>query len=63
MDLPHPGIKRGSLALQADSLPADPSGKPMIGQDAAFTLKTFLNTSGKVLSVPLQGCDTLLTDF
>ena len=28
MDLPHPGIKRGSPALQVDSLPAELSGKP-----------------------------------
>jgi len=25
-DLPHPGIKPGSLALQADSLPSEPPG-------------------------------------
>ena len=28
MDLPGPGIERGSLALQADSLPTELSGKP-----------------------------------
>ena len=27
-DLPDPGIKPGSLALQADSLPSEPPGKP-----------------------------------
>ena len=27
-DLPDPGIKLGSLALQADSLPTEVSGKP-----------------------------------
>ena len=27
-DLPHPGIKPGSPALQADSLLSGPSGKP-----------------------------------
>ena len=27
-DLPDPGIKLGSLALQADSLSAEPLGKP-----------------------------------
>ena len=26
-DLPNPGIKPGSSALQADSLPSEPSGK------------------------------------
>ena len=28
-DLPNPGIKLGSLALQADSLPTELSGKPI----------------------------------
>ena len=28
-DLPNPGIKPGSPALQADSLPSEPPGKPM----------------------------------
>ena len=27
-DLPNPGIKPGSPALQADSLPSEPPGKP-----------------------------------
>ena len=27
-DLPHPGIEPGSPALRADSLPAEPPGKP-----------------------------------
>ena len=29
-DLPHPGIKPGSPALQADSLPSEPPRKPVI---------------------------------
>ena len=29
-DLPNPGIEPGSLALQADSLPSEPPGHPMI---------------------------------
>ena len=29
-DLPDKGIKPGSLALQADSLPREPPGKPLI---------------------------------
>ena len=29
-DLPNPGIKPRSLALQADSLPAEPQGKPRL---------------------------------
>ena len=30
VDLPNPGIEQGSPALQADSLPAELSGKPEI---------------------------------
>ena len=29
-DLPNPGIEPGSLALQADSLPSEPLGKPLM---------------------------------
>ena len=29
-DLPNPGIKPGSPALQADALPSEPPGKPSI---------------------------------
>ena len=29
-DLPNPGIEPGSLALQADSLPSEPPGKPQL---------------------------------
>ena len=29
-DLPNPGVEPGSPALQADSLPSEPSGKPSI---------------------------------
>ena len=32
-DLPNPGIKPGSPALQADSLPAEQPGKPKVGKD------------------------------
>ena len=28
-DLPHPGIESGSPALQVDSLPTKPPGKPL----------------------------------
>ena len=30
-DLPNPGIKPRSPALQADSLPSEPPGKPLVG--------------------------------
>ena len=29
-DLPYPGIKRGPTALEADSLPSEPGGKPWL---------------------------------
>ena len=29
-DLPDPGIEPGSLALQGDSLPSEPLGKPIL---------------------------------
>ena len=32
-DLPNPGIELRSPTLQADSLPAEPQGKPMDGWD------------------------------
>ena len=28
-DIPNPGMELGSLALQADSLPSEPPGKPL----------------------------------
>ena len=31
-DFPDPGIKPGSPALQADSLPSEPQGKPVYGK-------------------------------
>ena len=48
-DLPNPGIESGSLALQADSLSSEPSGKPNI-----------TNRSQK-LSIPLHSA--MLTFF
>ena len=30
-DRPNPGIKPGSPALQADSLPSEPAGRPQLG--------------------------------
>ena len=34
-DLPDPGTKPGSPALQADSLPSEPPGKPLGDQERA----------------------------
>ena len=44
-DLPNPGIKPGSPALQADSLPAEPPGKPKnIGVDNLSLLQQIFPT-------------------
>ena len=32
-DLPHPGIGLGSPALQVDSLPSEPPGKPILSEE------------------------------
>ena len=39
-DLPDPGIKSGSPALQADSLPSKPLGKPQFFKDV-FKIKLY----------------------
>ena len=41
-DLPDPGIKTQSPALQADSLPAEPRGKPTSRSIHMFDLEIFL---------------------
>ena len=35
-DLPNPGIKPGSPALQADPLPFEPPGKPRLERNSLF---------------------------
>ena len=37
-DLPNPGIEPGSSALQADSLPSEPTGKPIRASAMDLTL-------------------------
>ena len=45
-DLPNPGIEPRSPALQVDSLPGDPRGKPLkVGRTQQFLL------------IPTMGCD------
>ena len=39
-DLPNPGSEHRSLALQADSLPSEPPGKPLIMTEADVKLRT-----------------------
>ena len=36
-DLPNPGIEPRSPALQADSLPAEPQGKPTVHRDSVIS--------------------------
>ena len=43
-NLPNPGIKPRSPALQADSLPAEPKGKPICIKDNIFLAEEFLLT-------------------
>ena len=46
-DLPKPGIKPGSPALQVDSLPAEPQGKPKnTGVSSRFLLQWIFSTQG-----------------
>ena len=40
-DLPHPGIEPRSLAVQADSLPSEPTGVPRLTNDIAFLKSSF----------------------
>ena len=37
-DLPDPGIEPGSPALQADALPSEPPGKPLITKEVINSL-------------------------
>ena len=41
--LPHPGIEPESLALQADSLPTEPPGKPYISIDLNICIYVYIN--------------------
>ena len=48
-DLPDPGIKPGSPALQADSLVSEPPGKPyfsLTSIQTVYEICEFLSTSG-----------------
>ena len=47
-DLPHPGIEPGSPALQANSLPSEPPGKPMTNLDSVL--------KSRDITVPTKVC-------
>ena len=53
-DLPNPGIKPKTLALQADSLPAKPSEKPWPCDHIMFILATISLTSYLHVSLALR---------
>ena len=53
MDRPDPGIKLGSPALQADSLPAEPRGKPKnTGVGSLSLLQGIFPTQGSNPGLP-----------
>ena len=68
-DLPYPGIKPGSLALQADSLPSELPGKPVYGtvtvnklsilkrRDITLSTKVHL-VKAMVFPVVMYGCES-----
>ena len=45
-DLPNPGIEAGSPALQADTLPSEPPGKPN-----TFIVRFYVFSSNKFISI------------
>ena len=68
-DLPYPGIKPGSLALQADSLPSELPGKPVYGTVTVnklsilkrrdITLSTTLHlVKAMVFPIVMYGCES-----
>ena len=46
-DLPNPGIEPRSLALQADSLPPEPQGNPIINKWDLIKFKSFAQQKKK----------------
>ena len=48
MDLPNPGIKSGSPALQEDSLPTELSGKPIV-KIYIHTKNVYVNVHSKII--------------
>ena len=49
-DLPNPGIEPRSPALQVDSLPAEPQGKPHVVVDTLFEKARQVHTEGYATS-------------
>ena len=63
-DLPDPGIKPGSPALQADSSLAEPQGKPKnTGVGSLSLLQRIFPTPGNELASPALQADSLPTEL
>ena len=62
--LPNPGIEPRSLTLQADSLPAEPQGKPKnIGVGSLSLLQQIFPKPGIELGSPALQADSLPTEL
>ena len=55
-DLPNPGIKPGSPALQADSLPSEPPGNFLFYQSICHSFKKWQNNSVNAVAVVRTCC-------
>ena len=53
-DLPNPGIKPGSPALQADALPSEPPGKPKVKMKVAQLCSTLCDPTDCIVHGILQ---------
>ena len=62
-DLPNPGIEPRSSTLQADSLPAEPPGKPKNTGVGSPSLPTDLPNPGIEPGSPALQADSLLTEL
>ena len=62
-DLPNPGIKSRSSALQADSLPVEPQGKPKNTGMGSLSLLVDLPNLGIRLGSPALQADSLPTEL
>ena len=62
-DLPNPGIKSRSPALQADSLPVEPQGKPKNTGMGSLSLLVDLPDLGIRLGSPALQADSLPTEL
>ena len=58
-DLPDPGIKPGSPALQADVLPSEPPGKPPIKMSVLLKMIYKLVQFSSVTQLCLTLCDPM----